>query len=273
MKLIDSHAHLDDVQFDGQRAAILDRARQAGIEAIVCVGTDLASSRRCLDLSDDDAMLFAAVGIQPNHVAQADPGDWQEIARLADHPRVVAIGETGLDHYWDFAPLELQETYFRRHLELALQKQLPFVVHMREPANVSPEESVCAAQILRVLQDLQTVPLQGVMHSFTGTAAQASAFVELGLHVSFAGMVTFKKSQALRQVAREVPRDRLLLETDAPYLAPQPKRGLHPNEPAWLVFTAACLAETLGIELDSLAELTTRNARALFRIGAAPVAE
>ena len=168
---------------------------------------------------------------------------------------MVALGETGVDRYWDYTPFAQQQDYFDRHLQLSQQLQLPFIVHMRE----------CGEDILQMLREArQRGPLQGVMHSFTGDTALARECLDLGLYISFAGMVTFKKSTELRAVAAEIPDDRLLLETDAPYLSPHPHRGQRPNEPALLVHTATCLAEVREVSLETLTQQTTTNASTLF---------
>jgi TatD DNase family protein len=265
-RYFDSHAHLDDPQLAVDLPAIIDRAAEAGVVAIVAIGTDVESSRRVVHLAEQFPMVYAAVGIQPNYTHEARPEDWQEIESLATHPQVVAIGETGLDHHWDRAPLEIQRDYFDRHIELAKSRRLPLVIHMRESADESSPlaESSCAEDILRMLEVCDAGP--GVMHSYTGDAGMAGRFLERQMVLSFAGMVTFKKSDELRAVARQVPDDRLLIETDAPYLSPHPRRGQRPNEPALVTHTAACLAETRGMSVDAFAELTTRNAFRLFGI-------
>lgn len=256
----DTHAHLDDEQFDAIRGDVVRRAVQAGVTTIVAVGTTAASSQAVVGLAHAFSPLLAAVGIQPNHTAQAAADDWDRIVALAADARVVALGETGLDRYWDFAPFAVQQDYFDRHLRLAQMRDLPVVIHMRD----------CAADILAMLAEARKRgPLRGVMHSFTGDADTARQCLDLGLHISFAGMVTFKKSQSLRDVAATIPDDRILIETDSPYLAPVLHRGRRPNEPAWVVHTAACLAEARGTPLDAFAALTTANATALFRFPAA----
>ncbi len=255
MQLIDTHAHLDDEQFDGVRDELVARAREAGIVAILAIGTTAESSQKVVELAEQYAEVYAAVGIQPNYCAEAAAGDWDRIVDLANHPRVLALGETGLDRYWDYAPLELQREYFDRHLRLSQELDLPFVVHMRD----------CGADILEMLRAASTRgPLRGVMHSFTGDLPLARACLELGLDISFAGMVTFKKSQPLREVAIEIPPQRILIETDAPYLSPHPHRGRRPNEPALIVHTAECLAKARAEELHQFAARTTANARRLF---------
>jgi TatD DNase family protein len=195
----------------------------------------------------------AVVGIQPNHVAEAGPTDWDEVVMLAETAaNVVGVGESGLDRYWDRAPFPLQEDYFVRHLELACRLNKPIVIHCRE----------AEADVVRVLRAFGG-PIRGVMHSFSGDAATAEACLEMGLHVSFAGMVTYKNAEALRKVAATVPLDKLLVETDSPYLAPVPVRGKR-NEPAFVRHTAECVAKGKGVSADELCEATTRNARELF---------
>jgi TatD DNase family protein len=199
--------------------------------------------------------LLATVGIQPNHVAQAAPDDWGDVLRLVEGPRVVAVGETGLDRHWDFTPFAQQEEYFARHLALARRHNLAVVIHCRE----------AEADVVRMLREDSDRhgPVRGVMHSFTGDSATAEACLAMGLHISFAGMLTYKSAQALRDVAKQIPLDRLLVETDSPYLAPVPLRGKR-NEPANVVHTAAVLAALHDLETGVLAEQTTLNARVLF---------
>ncbi len=253
--LFDTHAHLDQEHFDADRPQVVARAVAAGVERIVAVGVSAASSRACVELAGQFAPISAAVGIQPNDVSEAAPGDWDQIVELAASPGVVALGETGLDRYWDQSPFELQQDYFDRHLRLSQATGLPFIVHMRD----------CGADILAMLREARhRGPLRGVMHSFTGDAPMATECVELGLHISFAGMVTFKKSGDLREVARTIPAERLLIETDSPYLSPEPVRKIRRNEPAHVAHTASCLAETRGVPLAQLAAQTSANAVELF---------
>ncbi len=258
MEWIDTHAHLDDRRLESRLPAVLAAARAAGVARIVTIGIDVATSRNAVRLAGAHDEVFAAVALQPNSVAEAQPGDMERIAELAAAPKVVAIGETGLDRYWDRAPFALQQEFFVAHLELARTRGLPAVIHARDA-----EHEV--ADALRRFADEHGAPIAGVLHSYTGDAAAAAACVALGLHVSFAGMLTYRKSDALRAVAATVPRDRLLVETDAPYLSPEPFRG-QPNEPARVVHTGACLAEVHGMTVAELAALTTANARALFKL-------
>ncbi len=257
MHLFDTHAHIDDAQFDAMRDDVVARAEEAGLVAIVAVGTSADTSGACVLLARRYDIVHAAVGIQPNSCAEAQAGDWDRVVELAAEADVVALGETGLDRYWDYAPLPLQQDYFDRHLRLSQQCDLPFIVHMRD----------CEADILQMLREARLRgPLRGVMHSFTGTATGAAECIDLGLHISFAGMVTYKKSDDLRAIVRTIPADRILIETDSPYLSPHPKRGRRPNEPALVIHTATCLAEVRGAALTGLAEQTTRNARELFQV-------
>lgn len=256
MPLFDTHCHLDEEAFDVDRADVVSRATAAGIARLLTIGTTAPTSRRAVELAAEFPTVFAVVGIQPNYAAQAAAGDWETIEQLASAAKVVGIGETGLDRYWDYAPFGVQVDFFRRHLELSRRLDLPFIVHCREA------EADVVAELQRAADQ---GPLRGVMHSFTGGVEMARACVELGMFISFAGMVTFKKSHMLREVVKEIPLDRLLVETDAPYLAPQPMRGKR-NEPAFVKATAECLADLLGIPLDDFARQTTENACRLFRM-------
>jgi TatD DNase family protein len=261
MALIDTHAHLFDDRFRSDLPAVLKRAAGAGVERAVCIGIDRESSLETVRLANAYPILVAAVGIQPNHAAEAQPGDWDAVVRLAEtEPRVVAIGETGLDRYWDRTPFALQEDYFARHIELARRLGKPFVIHCRE----------AEADVARVLRGEfdRHGPIRAVMHSFSGDLATAKVCLDMGLYISFAGMITYKTAQDLRDVAREVPPDRLLVETDCPYLSPVPHRGKR-NEPAFVAHTAACIADARGVPAEVVAEQTARNARALFGLTAA----
>lgn len=253
--LIDTHAHLDDAQFHDDLPAVLDRAAAAGVGHIVTIATTAASSALCVRLAEQFTLLSATVGIQPNNVAQERPDAWDEVVRLVGHGRVVAVGETGLDRHWDYTPFAQQEDYFARHLELARQHRRAVVIHCRE----------AEADVVRMLRaDFERHgPVRAVMHSFTGDLGTAEACLAMGMFISFAGMLTYKNAEALRAVAARIPLERLLVETDSPYLAPVPVRGRR-NEPAFVTHTAACLAGLLGITLERLADSTTRNARALF---------
>ena len=254
-ELIDTHCHLNEESFDVDRAEVVARAEAAGVVTMLVIGTTADSSRQAVEIAQQFRSVFAAVGIQPNYVAEAKAGDWEAIEELVKQPKVVAIGETGLDRYWNDTPIDAQVEYFQRHLALARRTGLPFVVHMRE----------CEADMVAQLRlASQHGLLRGVMHSFTGGWDTAQACLELGMSISFAGMATYKKGANVLDVATKVPLDRLLVETDSPYLAPQPVRGRR-NEPANVAYTAEWIAKARGLTLDELAAAMTRNARELFR--------
>ena len=256
MELFDTHAHLADEQLAADAEAVIQRANLAGVVRILSVGTTAASSGACLRLAERLPGVCSSAGIHPNHAAEAAPGDWDEIVRLSGETRVVALGETGLDLYWKDTPLAVQQDFFDRHIRLAQETGLALVIHLRETA----------AEILAMLQEARKRgPLRGVMHSFTGTTEEAAEFLTLGLHISFAGMVTYKKSEELRTVARGISAEKLLVETDSPYLSPDPFRGKRPNEPARVVHTAECLAGVRGVSLEELCRQTMANGLALFR--------
>jgi TatD DNase family protein len=256
LRLFDTHAHLNSEAFNDSVDEVVARAKAAGVEGIGVIGIDVATSRRACELAAIyPGYLHAVVGIQPNSAGEADPGDFAIIEELVKQPGVVGIGETGLDCYWDDTPMVVQQEYFQHHLDLAVQRDLPVVIHMRESASLIIER-------FRAQKKLPPI----VMHSFTGDVAEAKACLDLGLMISFAGMVTFKKSDALREVAAIVPLDRLLIETDSPYLSPEPFRGKRPNEPARVEHTLRCLAQVHGMVPEELAGITTDNARRFFRI-------
>jgi len=258
LPLVDTHAHLDAAEFDADRYELLAAQLEDAVLAVICPALDARSSHRVVELAERHDRVFAAVGIQPNHCAEARPGDWEEVEQLVRHRKVVAVGETGLDRHWDFSPFELQLEYFQRHLELARRHRLPVIIHCREA-----EED-----LLPVLHKALAVgPLRGVVHAFSGDERFAAACMELGLSISLAGSVTYRnrKFEALRQAAAQVPPDRLVLETDSPYLVPEPLRGKHKrNEPANLVHIARRVAELRGTSMEELARQTAENANRLF---------
>ena len=256
LQLIDSHAHLDDDRFRDDLSQVLERAQAAGVIRIVTVATSAATSVANVELALKHPELWATVGIQPNNIAQAGPSDWDQVVSLAQRPGVVALGETGLDRHWNYTSFPMQEDYFARHLELSRGTRLPLVIHCRE----------AEADLLRMLRAEfdRHGPVLGVMHSFTGDLDTAQACLAMGLYLSFAGMLTYKNAQPLRDVAAKMPIERVLVETDSPYLAPVPVRGQR-NEPAFVKHTAECLAKVLGVSIKVLAEQTTMNARLLLK--------
>jgi TatD DNase family protein len=257
-RLVDTHAHLTDKRLRAILDGVLDRARHAGVVQIIAIGTTAADSMAAHELARGHRGVYAAVGVHPNDVAEAAEADWATIVELAGKPGVVAIGETGLDRYWDRTPFPQQQEWFDRHLAIADQRDLPAVIHCRD----------CQRDIIEQLRSLHR-PVRGVMHSFTGTWSDAQSCLELGLHLSFAGMVTYtnKGLDALREVARRVPLDRLLVETDSPYLSPHPFRG-QSNEPARVALTASRLAELHGLSVAEFSRVSTATAQNLFRLPA-----
>ncbi|MFV0446217.1 MAG: TatD family hydrolase [Planctomycetaceae bacterium] len=256
MRLVDTHAHLDELAFEPDVADVVRRARDAGVTTILTIGVTADTSRRAVALAERFPEVYAVVGIQPNYVSQMQSGDWDDVVALSRHSRVVGIGETGLDRYWDYAPIDQQVEWFDRHLDLAREVDKPFVVHCREA------EADVVSQLQRA--SLRG-PLRGVMHSFCGGSETLAACLDLGLMISFAGMVTYKKNDDLRSIAAAVPGDRLLVETDSPYLSPVPHRGKR-NEPVNVRHTAQCLADQRGVSLEELAAQTTSNAVRTFQL-------
>ena len=256
LQLFDTHAHLNIAPFDQTIGEVVERAKAVGVTGIAVIGIDAPTSRRACELSKQyPNYLHAVVGIQPNSAAEAATSDFQLIEAMTAEPGVCAIGETGLDCYWNDTPIEMQHEYFDWHLQLCRDTSLPMVIHMRESGDLIVEQ----------LRRQASVP-PGIMHSFTGDLTLAHECLEMGLHISFAGMLTFKKSDDLRAVAKNVPEDRLLIETDSPYLSPEPFRGKRPNEPARVEHTLRCLADIRAVSAEHLAEVTTANAKRLFGI-------
>jgi TatD DNase family protein len=256
--LIDSHAHLDFEDYANDLDGVVARARAAGLERIVCIGLWRApgSFGNALDLAARDPSFFSAtVGVHPHECARVPEEDWARHEALARDPRVVAVGETGLDFHYDHSPRPVQEASFRRSLAIARAAAKPVVVHVREA------DAACA----RVLREEGVPAAGGVIHCFTGDAAAARSYLDLGLLISVAGVVTFKTAEAIRDAVKIVPRDRLLVETDCPFLAPIPHRGKR-NEPAWVVETARKVAEIWGATVEDVARATTANVKRLFRL-------
>jgi TatD DNase family protein len=254
--MIDSHCHLDGAYYGAERASVLGRARQAGVTAFVCVGvgrgTAAAEEASAIALAEPD--VFATVGVHPHDAAEVTEEHWATFERLARAPRVVGIGETGLDYHYDHAPREVQQVAYRRSIALARAAGLPVVSHVRD----------AHADAAVILQET-AAGLGGVIHCFTGGVAEARVYLDLGQHLSFSGIVTFKNAGDIRAAAAFAPTDRILVETDAPYLAPVPHRGGR-NEPAFIVETLKVMAGLRGVAVDELDAATSENARQLFRL-------
>ncbi len=253
--LVDSHCHLDDSQFESDRAAVIERALAAGVGAMLAIGTgdgppDLESALR---LANQHDFIYATVGVHPNDTPKLTPDTFADLEGLLAHPKVKAIGEIGLDYHWG-TPKEMQLPAFVRQLELAASAKMPIVIHTRDAWTDTLD-------VLKTHWAGHGLPC--LMHCFTGTVEQADECLNLGFHLAFGGVTTFPKSAAIREAARITPADRLLLETDCPYLAPVPFRGKR-NEPAYLAHTAKAIAQVRGVELDELAQQTTQNFNRLF---------
>lgn len=257
--LIDSHAHIDGPEFDGDRAEMLQRARDAGVELILNVGTGdphSGSLERAALVGEQHEQVYTAVGVHPHDARLYDASVDEKIRGLLTGERMIAWGEIGLDFHYDNSPREVQMSVFRQQLQSARELDLPVIVHTRE----AEEETV---EILR--DEWHGSNLPGIMHCFSGTSWLAKQCLELGFLISFSGIITFKKADDLRAVALEVPLDRLLIETDCPYLTPVPHRGKR-NEPAFVTQVAACLAGLRGITVEEMGRLTTQNFLRIFQL-------
>lgn len=251
MRLVDTHCHLQDPAFDGDRDAVLARALDE-LEWLVIIGDDVNTSRRALEMTGE--RVYATVGIHPHNAQQADARALAAIRELTCEPGAVALGEIGLDYHYEFAPHERQKDALRAQLDLAAKLDMPVVIHCREA-----HEDMAA-----VLEPVRK-NLTAIMHCFGGDAAEARCYLAWGFYISFAGNVTFPKAAQLREAARAVPLDRLLVETDSPYLAPQPVRGKR-CEPIHVRYTAEMLAELKGIPVEELVRCTTANAKRVYRV-------
>jgi len=257
MKLLDSHGHVDGREYDADRDAVLARARAAGVTPMIAVGTGrtLEDIARAAALAEREPDMYATAGLHPHDAGRGDEALFSGLEALVRRPRVVAVGETGLDYYYDHAPRGAQHAAFRRQIRLARAVGKPVVCHVRD----AHEDT------LALLSEEGAAEVGGVIHCFTGVPDDARAYVRLGMHVSFSGIITFKSADAIRAAVREVPPERLLIETDCPYLAPVPLRGKR-NEPAFLVHTAAVVAREAGMTPEALAEASSSNASRLFRL-------
>lgn len=252
--LFDSHAHIYDKRFDGETELILKRAAEAGVTGILTVGADMEASRETVALARKYEMLYASVGIHPHDAKEAVFKDYDRMALWAEEPKVVAIGEVGLDYHYDYSPRDVQKEVFIRQLDLARQLKKPVIIHDRE----------AHGDVLAIVKK-EAKGLRGVFHCFSGSVEMAEEVIKLGFYVSIAGPVTFTNAVKLKEVAKSVPLDSLLLETDCPYLAPHPHRGSR-NEPAYVRLVAEEVSRLKGIGLEELAGAATFNTKELFGI-------
>jgi TatD DNase family protein len=261
---VDSHAHLDGSQFDSDREQVIARARQAGVQAIVAIGNgDGPAQVDCgIRLAEKYDFLYATLGIHPHEARLADEAAYQNMEQLAKHAKVIAWGEIGLDYYYDHSPREVQKEVFRRQMELAAAAKLPIVIHCRPSEGSENAWDDCLA-LMR--EHWAPKGFGGILHCFTGAWAQARVALNMGFMISFAGNITFPKAQQIRDVASEVPVERMLVETDSPYLAPVPHRGKR-NEPAFVKETARKLGELRGSTAEEIGRQTNRNFYNFFKL-------
>jgi TatD DNase family protein len=255
--LIDSHAHIQGKEYAGETEAVIARAREVGVEAIIAVGGagDMSSNNQALALAAQFDNVYATVGMHPHDAKDVGGEELRSLRELASHPKVVAVGETGLDYYYNHSPHEVQRRVFAQFIHMARETELPIVVHERDAAKEAED----------LLRREGAGKLRGVIHCFTGNYEAASAYLELGFYLSFTGIITFKNTEPLREVVRKVPLERMFVETDSPYLTPVPHRGKR-NEPAYVRFVAETIAKVKGVELAEVARVTSENVKKLFRI-------
>jgi TatD DNase family protein len=261
---IDSHAHLDGSKFDADREVVIARALDAGVRHMIAIGN--GDGPPILDagirLAEKYPFMYATIGVHPHEARLADEVAYQSMARLARHPKVIAWGEIGLDYHYDHSPRDVQKEVFTRQMQLAAAAKLPIVIHCRPSDNSDNAWEDCLGLIQ---QQWSPTGLGGILHCFTGNSAHAKRALDMGFMISFSGNITFPKAQQIRDAALEVPLDRILIETDAPYLAPVPHRGER-NEPAFVVETARKLAELRGLSLEEVGERTSRNFYNFFKL-------
>ena len=261
---VDSHAHLDGERFDADREVVIARAREAGLSAMVAIGNgDGPAQVDCgIRLSEKYDFIYATLGIHPHEARLADEAAYTNMERLARHPKVIAWGEIGLDYHYNYSPRDVQKDVFARQMELAAETKLPIVIHCRPSDGNDDAWEDCLGLI-----EQRWAPngIGGILHCFTGNWAQAKRALDMGFMISFAGNVTFPKAQQIRDAALEVPLERMLIETDSPYLAPVPHRGKR-NEPAFVKETARRLGELRGLSMDELGERTSQNFYKFFKI-------
>ncbi|WP_099353529.1 TatD family hydrolase [Fredinandcohnia onubensis] len=253
--LIDTHAHLNAIQYQEDLEEVIERAQSEGVEIIVVVGFDRETITRAIELADTYEFIYATVGWHPVDAIDMTDEDLKWIEELCSHPKVVALGEMGLDYYWDKSPKEIQKEVFRKQIALAKKVKLPIVIHNRE----------ATADIIEILEEENASEVGGIMHCFTGSVEVAKQCMDMNFYISFGGPVTFKNAKKPKEVAAEIPLDRLLIETDCPYLTPHPFRGKR-NEPSYVKYVAEQIAELKGVTFEEIAQKTSDNAKRFFGI-------
>jgi TatD DNase family protein len=253
--LFDTHAHLNAIQYEEDIVEVIERAKSENVTHIVVVGFDKDTIKKAMELTDQYDMIYAAVGWHPVDAIDMTDDDLKWIKELASHPKVVAIGEMGLDYYWDKSPRDIQKEVFRKQIQLAREVQLPIIIHNREATE----------DVIKILQEENASEVGGVMHCFTGSLEVAKQCMDMNFYISFGGPVTFKNAKKPKEVAVEIPIDRLLIETDCPYLTPHPFRGKR-NEPSYVKYVAEQIATLKELSVEEIARKTSDNAMRLFGI-------
>ncbi|NMA86048.1 MAG: TatD family hydrolase [Tissierellia bacterium] len=253
--LIDSHAHLDDRRFDRDREMLIKSLKENRIDLVINPGADLQSSIKAVALAEEYENIYAAVGVHPHSAKEMDNSTVEILKSFTNRGKVIAIGEIGLDYHYDNSPRDIQRERFIEQINLAKEVDLPIIIHSRS----------AAGDTFDILKEAQDGSLEGVLHCYSGSVEMAMEYIKLGFYISIAGPITFKNARVLKEVAREVPLDKLLIETDAPYLTPEPYRGKR-NEPIYVRYVAGTIAEIKGISFEEVAKATAENTKRLFRI-------
>ncbi|HLR33730.1 MAG TPA: TatD family hydrolase [Tissierellales bacterium] len=253
--LIDSHAHLDDRRFDKDRESIINSFEDNDISLVINPGADLSSSIKAVNLAEKYEKVYAAVGVHPHSAKEMDESTMKILKSFSNRDKVVAIGEIGLDYYYDNSPRDIQRKWFIEQMRLAKEVNLPIIVHSRDAQQ----------ETFDLIKAEQDGSLEGVLHCYSGSVEMAKEYIKLGFYISIAGPVTFKNARVLKEVVREIPLDKMLVETDSPYLTPEPYRGKR-NDPIYVRFVAATIAEEKGVSFEEVARITGENTKKLFRI-------
>ncbi|MSU00571.1 TatD family hydrolase [Tissierella pigra] len=253
--LIDSHAHLDDPRFDNDRDKLINSLKDNGVEIVINIGADLQTSISSVSLAEKYDNIYAAIGVHPHSAKEVDNSTIEVLRTFAKRDKVVAIGEIGLDYYYDNSPRDIQRKWFIEQLNLAKELNLPVVIHTRDAAQ----------ETFDILKEAQDGSLRGVLHCYSGSVEMAMEYIKMGFYISLGGPVTFKNAKVSKEVAKNIPLDKLLIETDCPYLTPEPYRGKR-NEPVYVRYVAGTIAELRGITYEELERTTNRNTKDLFKI-------
>lgn len=251
----DTHAHLDDECFKNDQEQVIERAKNAGISLIVNVGYNLISANNTVELTKKYDYIYGAVGMHPHHAIDADERTLSELKLMSKEPKIVAIGEIGLDYYYDNSPRDIQRLVFRKQIQLAKELKMPIIIHDRDAHQ----------EVYDIVKEEKAEEVGGIFHCYSGSLEMAKEILKLGFYISFAGPVTFKNAHKLKEIAREIPLDRILIETDCPYLTPVPYRGKR-NEPAYVLNTAKEIANIKGLSAEELAKITCDNGKRVFGI-------